>query len=542
MIQEHGKIKVADITLAHLSRGLYRSNATVFKELINNAYDADAETVRINTNYPIFDFVSCVDDGTGMPIEKFLDHFGSSGIGSSVKRKSNRDASELHGRPIIGRLGIGMMAIGQLCHSFEIESHYIDHEGNKKAFKAEIVLTDSSIELEEEIIRKDNFNGKDVDVGDWSCEEIDFDNSKKGFRIYSADVRGTFRREMQESFSDSKLTSGSLNIDDLAKTFYTSKSIRDCKPYLETIWELCTLCPLPYQESERSPLNFDRHKEIDITDQRIVPFLIERDQLIRSYKFDVHFDGVALKRVIHLPTETNEDKISPKVFFFNYDKIIFDTRLKFAGYFFSQIPKAIRPYELKGIQVRLRNVGIGGYDSTFLRYSRKIESIRNQWVSGEVFVDEGLEAALNIDRDSFNEHEEHFKAMQKFIHDHVDSIFDQSREAAASRSGLDNEHKIEEANRKIGIVVDEFSNGVFAVDQDNILLSDEPLLIKNSGHNITLNSNAKPIGKNRKKANDVYRISLLAFQVAKRMANNEEEREEMFSDLLKKFFKQADYI
>ena len=52
-----GKIKVADITLAHLSRGLYRSNATVFKELINNAYDADATVVRIDTNYPHFNFI-----------------------------------------------------------------------------------------------------------------------------------------------------------------------------------------------------------------------------------------------------------------------------------------------------------------------------------------------------------------------------------------------------------------------------------------------------------------------------------------------------
>ena len=40
--QDNGNISVANITLAQLSRGLYRSNAFVFKELINNAYDADA--------------------------------------------------------------------------------------------------------------------------------------------------------------------------------------------------------------------------------------------------------------------------------------------------------------------------------------------------------------------------------------------------------------------------------------------------------------------------------------------------------------------
>jgi len=48
-----GTIRVADITIAQLSRGLYRSTATAFKELVSNAYDADATIVRINTNFCI---------------------------------------------------------------------------------------------------------------------------------------------------------------------------------------------------------------------------------------------------------------------------------------------------------------------------------------------------------------------------------------------------------------------------------------------------------------------------------------------------------
>jgi HSP90 family molecular chaperone len=125
-LTNEGIIRVADVTIAQLSRGLYRSTATAFKELISNAYDADATMVRIDTNYPEFDFISCVDDGTGMPLEEFRKYFAEEGIGTCRKRKYGKDTTAIFNRPIIGRLGIGMLAIGQLCHSFEIECHYED--------------------------------------------------------------------------------------------------------------------------------------------------------------------------------------------------------------------------------------------------------------------------------------------------------------------------------------------------------------------------------------------------------------------------------
>jgi len=160
MLKNHGKITVANVTLAQLSRGLYRSNATVFKELINNAYDADANSVRIDTNCPEFDYISCVDNGKGMSLEHFVKHFSEKGIGISLKRKGHLNFTEIYQRPIIGRLGIGMTAIGQLCHSFNIESHYKDDDGNNKAYRAEIVLTDDSIPTIEKSIRKPDFIGK----------------------------------------------------------------------------------------------------------------------------------------------------------------------------------------------------------------------------------------------------------------------------------------------------------------------------------------------------------------------------------------------
>lgn len=531
-----GKIKVADITLAHLSRGLYRSNATVFKELINNAYDADATVVRIDTNYPHFNFISCVDNGVGMTEEKFFTHFDENGIGSSVKRKGNTDCTPIHNRPIIGRLGIGMMAIGQLCHSFKIESHYQNLDGVSSAFRATVILTDDDIEDEEDIIRKDNFSGKEIDVGEWEFEAIEFDPNKKGLRVYSSDIRGTFRREMKESLTLEGFKKLPFNIEEIAKNyFYKSKSIRDCKPYLETIWELSSLCPLPYSDNDLSPLNFHKNSDLISDNDEVFEFLKERNELLESYKFEVFFDGVSLKRSIKLPTEKD---VKPRIYFFNFDKNIFEKRLKFTGYLFVQIPKAIKPYELKGLQVRLRNVGIGGYDPSFLRYSRRIETIRSQWVSGEVFVDEGLETALNIDRDSFNEHEEHFKAMQRYLHDLLDEIFDEARKAAIELNDVDHDLKNEATNQKIIELVESGSKGKLSLVLDS-LNTDRTIISDPSISKVVLNLNTTPIGKSRKKGNEAFRLSMLAFEIAKRMALTEEERESLFENFLKNFIKET---
>ncbi len=58
-------IKLSSKTLVHISSGLYRSTANALKELISNAFDADATLVEINTISPRFDTLTCKDNGTG---------------------------------------------------------------------------------------------------------------------------------------------------------------------------------------------------------------------------------------------------------------------------------------------------------------------------------------------------------------------------------------------------------------------------------------------------------------------------------------------
>src|SRR5260370_388886 len=109
------KIRVHEKALAHLSRGLYRSPASALRELVSNAWDANATTVTINTNYPNFYQLSVEDDGIGFNKSDF-EQLMQGGIGNSQKRPS--DLQLINDRPVIGRFGIGMLGIAPVCGAF----------------------------------------------------------------------------------------------------------------------------------------------------------------------------------------------------------------------------------------------------------------------------------------------------------------------------------------------------------------------------------------------------------------------------------------
>ncbi|MCJ7509204.1 MAG: ATP-binding protein [candidate division Zixibacteria bacterium] len=536
--KDDGNIRVADITLAQLSRGLYRSTATAFKELVNNAYDADALAVRIDTNYPEFNFISCTDNGRGMPLEEFLRYFREKGVGSCIKRKDNKDKTDKYNRPIIGRLGIGMLAIGQLCHSFKIESHYQDEKGNGRAYRAELVLSDVTFPFDdkEQVLRNQDLKQQEIDVGKWKYETIDYIEKKAGFSIYSSDVRHTYKREMkggvQRDKKNRRLEKMSFSQTDLHSRFYSKcKSVRACGPYLETIWELAILCPLPYfGETDNYPIDlasFPLEESKSDECKQVQEFIKDRQSKLVDYNFRVVFDGIELKRHIQFPTEQNTE---PKLYFVSFNDKVFGSNLKFSGYLFGQISRAIRPLELNGVQIRLRQVGIGGYDSTFLKFYKEIETIRNRWVSGEIFVDEGLESALNIDRDSFNEHDEHYKRLQSHLHEKVDSVFNELSRISRKLSLEKHEVKNGKVKHEIQVILGNKSRGKFKLEQRD-LGKDVPIVtIDRKRGKIILNTTLRPLRK--KKANIILQSIELAYHVAIGTTKDEKERHNIFYKLL----------
>ena len=114
--------------IARVTDGIYREPWAAFRELIVNAYDADASYVVVETGVPEFEQVTVRDNGIGMS-PKTLAYVLKS-IGGSSKRITIGE--ELHtakpgetdkspgGRPLIGKIGIGLFAIAQLTQHFQI--------------------------------------------------------------------------------------------------------------------------------------------------------------------------------------------------------------------------------------------------------------------------------------------------------------------------------------------------------------------------------------------------------------------------------------
>jgi hypothetical protein len=175
-------------------------------------------------------------------------------------------------------------------------------------------------------------------------------------------------------------------------------------------------------------------------------------------------------------------------------------------------------------------VGIGGYDSTFLKFYKEIETIRNRWVSGEIFVDEGLESSLNIDRDSFNEHDEHYKRLQSHLHEKFDEVFNELSRISRKLSLEKHDVRDEKFKQEIQIIVGNKSKGKFKLEQRGLGKEVPIVTIDRKRGKIILNTTLRPLKK--KKANMILQSIELAYHVAIGTTKDEKKRHDIFYKLV----------
>ena len=406
------KIKVHEKALAHLSRGLYRSPASALRELVSNGWDANARVVRINTNYPNFFQLSVQDNGDGFTKEDF-ETLMSGGIGNSDKR--NEEVALLNDRPVIGRLGIGLLGIAQICGAFTVTSK--NREG--KGFRAHVNLydllkekldrDDASVVKELEVSQKaeasdesdsEEYSLREVDIGEYTFD-TDYDpaSMRRGTTIVTDDVHPTFVQTFKESLSKTNFPKFKEPPTEWAKAlkiFSSVHSLQELGDYWRLLWELAAACPIPYLNDRALP------KKLIVEDQK----------RLLGYDFKVLVDGLQLFKPVYLhgnPGGYTTRAIAPE------STTIYGKPLQFHGYLLVQEGKQLLPDELRGILVRIKNVGIGYYDPSMLDY-RFNEGPRAKWLTGEIYVDQGLEDALNIDRDSFNRFHPQFRFLQSNVH------------------------------------------------------------------------------------------------------------------------------
>jgi Histidine kinase-, DNA gyrase B-, and HSP90-like ATPase len=389
------QIRVHEKALAHLSRGLYRSPASALRELVSNAWDANATHVLITTNYPSFSQISVQDNGNGFSREEF-EKLMEGGIGNSEKR--NTPESQINGRPLIGRLGIGLLGIAQICGSFSVTSK----PTNGAAFRARVRLYDlirEKLDSDDPSIVKDDLAGgiREVDVGEYEFLDPDEDVFTRGTRITSDDVHPTFVRSFRESLKAPKFKEPPLDWSKCLTIVSRVHSLHELGDYWKLLWELSAACPIPYVSADAVPQGAVREIQ-----KRLV-----------TYDFTLKVDGITLAKPVRLRGNRagyTVAKIQPTT------QNVYGKRLEFEGYIAVQEGLQLKPDELRGIMIRIKNIGVGYYDPSFLDYPWN-QGPREKWVTGEVFVNAGLEDALNVDRDSFNRFHPEFRAVQQRVHE-----------------------------------------------------------------------------------------------------------------------------
>src|SRR3984885_9378495 len=117
--------------------GVYKPFVKAFKELVSNAFDADADAVCV-AFADDFSSVIVTDDGQGMTPFEFRNDFARIGGGS---RRWAGDKTR-KGRFRIGSKGIGFLALARYCDRLKVES------GADRVFEAQLEIPETPGTLE----------------------------------------------------------------------------------------------------------------------------------------------------------------------------------------------------------------------------------------------------------------------------------------------------------------------------------------------------------------------------------------------------------
>jgi hypothetical protein len=493
---------------ARITDGIYRDPASALRELIANAYDADATDVRVETDYPRFSKISVRDDGKGLTKET-LAHVICH-IGGSLKRTKEGQKHQISsdddvtkskaGRPLIGKLGIGLFSVSQITHHVVIISKVA---GSNKRIYCDILLMPQS----EAILEKEE-DQKFV-TGEVSIKFVDADDvDSHGTEILLLDLRNhvkeallskvtwTSLREKEERAAESlEQASESASLDDedefdgnidiiepiyhigeidpehgvvlkeaklpwdsnesgeekfrafAEKVSNISDPDRSSKGpsieqhldyYLRMLWILSLALPIPYLKKHPFELagndgtrifqidNKSKGSAVDVTllpGQTITDKYRLRSTASHTLPFDVYIDGVKLLRPLSYgsfaPIEGHP--IDKPLFFVGRAKPDLSEipeqyrggDLEFEAYLYWS--KKIVPREHNGVLIRINGASGTLFEENFLKYQVS-EQTRLRQITAEIFVIKGLDAALNIDRESFNIAHPHYLILKNWLH------------------------------------------------------------------------------------------------------------------------------
>jgi hypothetical protein len=362
-----GEITVASRIVDDLSSGLYDSPAACLKELVNNSYDADATEVRVFVK-PDAQRIIVEDNGIGMNRSEFEQHF--SRISESHKRDVS-DTTDL-GRPKIGKIGIGFIAANELCNVMVLES--------TKAGSTDLLRV--SINFAE--MRRDpaerRRSGGYIAKADYEGELLVAPRDEHYTRIFLEEIRG----EAQEVLVGARPVASDapgpslygLSAETVAKRLRdpTLATWEQFDRYSQTLLRVALNVPIKYAPGWIPDDVRDKVRDLE--------------RRVAKLNFSVSYDGTELRK--------------PAVFSGDVPHLVHRFTLQgdhvsAEGYFYLQ-HGTLRPSDLNGVLIRIRHAAVGEYRSDFLGFPSSTGQLFRRWISAEVWADDRLEEALNIDR------------------------------------------------------------------------------------------------------------------------------------------------
>lgn len=465
---EYIPLKVSAGVLLQIGAGIYDSVAAAFKEFVSNAFDADASAITILTDYPRFEQIKIVDDGSGMSAQRFKQAMQM--IGTSLKGTIDPiRVTPKYKRPIIGRLGIGLMALSQLCNKAIIESTV---KGEPSKFVAEL---DFSANQSQEAAQLDVFreqyggleNMKQILASPQTPEHLRREvqeyydlalqaniellekklEDPEGEQLGSCVIYGNLpaladdygttitlteirpsvtdflsarqglprRRRGQESAQHARYLNGPLSqqvvhhlkwqemVEKLCQPD-SDLTVQSLPPYYQFLWELALTSPVEYLPNGPVSARAD--------------ILAHKKKELSRFDFSLIVDNRKLIKPILLPSGGEQDDY--QIEDFTRHRVVGGERLIYQGYIYWH-RKAV-PVANRGLQIYIRNVGIGIYDHRFMKFSDVNPTANVANISGEIYIETGLERALNLARNGFREKDEHYLALQQDVWEIVDTI------------------------------------------------------------------------------------------------------------------------
>ena len=463
-------LQVAAQIIERISSGLYRSPESSLKELISNAFDADAGNVWIRF---YFDYkeggrirlarITVTDDGTGMDIDTLRYVFTH--VGGSRKETENPEQDPLTpgGRPLIGRLGIGMLSIASACEMFIVRTK---KRGQNREFLAEIdlgflrdkerrtqsmdVFTIGNVGMYSKSVSAEYSQYTTVEISKFTppfMESIQT-NLSGSFVFQNGKVLETETRNFNEdSLEDyfKQLMEWTINGGKLSygKTKNNAGKLQTAHPLDAAIINLGMMAPVQYLSDGPIKSEVSVNGRVYKVPGTENPAYSDIKNRYLKYNFNVFVETYRgtqpdaepelesrfkIYKPILYPRDSDIDAfgletLQPEVYVIEPlsaeipidEEMTVGTRL--TGYFYHQ-HKRILPHEYRGILFRVYNVAIGTRFQDDLKLY--VTSSIMLWQSVcELYLDKGFQKIVNLDRESLYEGNNVYRHLKYFLENYL---------------------------------------------------------------------------------------------------------------------------